>query len=75
MTYNNRNAANIQYFKNCEFGQYNHDNQYNKDNNTYNCYNNNNSRKLLRRKCYICGKKGHCSNKHLEDEQRKAKEL
>ena len=49
---------------------------YNKGNNTYNCYNNNhNVHKPWRGKCYICGKKSCRSNKHLNNEQRKAKQL
>ena len=36
---------------------------------------NNDSRKLWKEKCYICGKKDCCFNKHLNDEQWTAKEL
>ena len=67
MTHNNRNVINIQYFTDHQFGRHDHGNQYNKDTNTHNCYNNNNNgRKPWKRKCYICGKEYCCSNKHSD---------
>ncbi len=70
ITHNNRNAANTQYFTDRRFGRHDHRNQYNKGNNTYNCYNNNNNGcKPWRRKCYVCGKENYRSNKYLDDEQ------
>ena len=70
MTHDNRNTANIQYFTDCQFGRNDRGDQYNKGNNTHNCYNNNNNgRKPWRRKCYICGKEGCRSNKHLDHKQ------
>lgn len=48
----------------------------NKSNNTYNYYNNNkNSCQAWKKKCYICGKEDFCSNKRLDNEQLKKKEL
>ncbi len=75
--HDNRNAANTQYFTDRRFGRHDRGDQYNKGNNTYNCYNNNNNngRKPWRGKCYVCGKEGCRSNKHSDDEQRKAKEF
>ncbi len=76
ITHDKRNAANTQYFMDCRFERHNHGDQYNKGNNTYNCYNNNNNgRKPWRGKCYVCGKEVCCSNKHSDDEQRKTKEF
>ena len=43
MTHDNRNATNIQYFTYRQFGRNNRGDQYNKGNNTHNCYNNNNN--------------------------------
>ena len=76
ITHNNRNAANIQYFTNCQFGRNDRGDQYNKKNNTHNRYNNNNNRrKPWKRKCYVCGKEGCRSNRHSDNEQRKAKKF
>ena len=76
MTYDNRNTANIQYFTDRQFGRNDYGDQYNKGNNSYIRYNNNNNgRKPWREKCYVCGKEDCCCNKHSDHEQRKAKEL
>ena len=75
MTYDNHNATNIQYFTDWRFGRHDCEDQYYNGNNTHNCYNNNNSYKPWRRKCYVYGEKGCRSSKHSDDEQQKAKEL
>ncbi len=76
ITHDNRNAANIQYFTDHQFGRHDCGDQYNKGNNTYNRYNNNNnSCKSWRGKFYVCDKEGCRSNKHSDNEQQKVKEL
>lgn len=76
MIYNNRNITDIQFFTDHQFERHDCGDQFNESNNTYNYYNNNNNdHKQWRKKCYICGKEGCCSNKYLDDNQQKLKEL
>ncbi len=76
ITHDNYNTTNTQYFTDRQFGRHDRGDQYNKGNNTYNCYNNNNNgRKPWRGTCYVCGKEGYRSNKYSDNEQQKAKEF
>lgn len=69
MTHNNHNAANVQYFIDCQLGRHDRKDEYNKDHHTYHCYNNkNNSGETWREKCYGYGRKCCCSSKHSDDE-------